>query len=308
MTSDEGGYVDLQVNGYAGVDFNDEKLSHAQLHDACQRLRADGVRSILATVITERVELMAQSLARLVALRDSDDLVAEVIVGFHIEGPFLSKSDGYRGAHPEDAILPADRETMQRLLDAAGGLTRLVTLAPESDPEGRVTRMLVDQRVVVSAGHCDPTLDQLNSAIDAGLSAFTHLGNACPLNMHRHDNVIQRVLSRAQHLHLGLIADGVHVPYFALGNYLRAAGIERCFVVSDATAAAGLGPGRFRLGRWEVEVDENLAAWAPDRSHLVGSAITMQRAHRGLVEQVGLSEAQAAQLTRDTPCRLIGLE
>ena len=144
-------------------------------------------------------------------------------------------------------------------------------------PGMQVTRMLARQGIVVSAGHCDPSLDQLDAAIDAGLSMFTHLGNGCPLQMHRHDNVIQRALSRSQQLWLGFIADGVHVPFFALQNYLRAASFERCFVVTDAISAAGQGPGTYRLGEQTVVVDEQLATWAEDRSHLMGSAGTMPR-------------------------------
>jgi N-acetylglucosamine-6-phosphate deacetylase len=99
---------------------------------------------------------------------------------------------------------------------------------------------------------------------------------------------VQRMLSLAHHVWLTFIADGVHVPYFALVNYLRAAGMNRCIVVSDAMAAAGLGPGRYRLGRWDLVVGEDLAAWAPDRSHLVGSAMTMRESARRLRDSVAL--------------------
>src|SRR5690606_2198311 len=99
--------------------------------------------------------------------------------------------------HPADAIHPANCGDMQQLLDAGGGLVRLVTLAPERDPGLTVTKMLARQGIIVSGGHSDATIDQLDEAIDAGLSMWTHLGNGCPLQMHRHDNVIQRVLSRS---------------------------------------------------------------------------------------------------------------
>ena len=137
--------------------------------------------------------------------------------------------------------------------------------------------MLAGMGIVVSAGHCDPTLDQLRGAMDAGLTMFTHLGNGCPMHLHRHDNVVQRVLSVADRLWICFIADGIHVPFVALGNYLRLVGLDRAIVVTDSIAAAGLGPGRYTLGRQDVVVDEALVAWAPDRSHFVGSAISMVR-------------------------------
>ena len=194
---------------------------------------------------------------------------------------------------------------MRRLIDAGGGLVRLVTLAPEQDAQQRVTRWLSGRGVLVAAGHTDASLDQLDAAIDAGLSLFTHLGNGCPMQMHRHDNVVQRALSRSDRLTLCFIADGVHVPFFALGNYLRLAG-DRAVVVSDGMAAAGLGPGRYRLGRWEVEVGADGAAWAPDRSHLVGSAMTMRQAEANLREHLGLDAARCGALLRDRPAALLG--
>ena len=300
-----GGYVDLQLNGYAGVDFNADGLTAEALHDACEALRRDGVAGVLATVITDHVEVMAARLTRLFELREADALAEDVIRGLHIEGPFISEKPGYVGAHPADAVRPAEVNTMQRLIDAGGGLVRMVTLAPEQDARQRVTRWLTGQGVLVAAGHTDASLDELDASIDAGLSVFTHLGNGCPMQMHRHDNVIQRALSRSDRLTLCFIADGVHVPFCALGNYLRLAG-DRAVVVSDGMAAAGLGPGRYRLGRWEVEVGEDGAAWAPDRSHLVGSAMTMRRAEANLREYLGFDEARCGALLRDRPAALLG--
>src|SRR5688572_5724008 len=158
------GFFDLQVNGYAGVDFNKDDLTPDELHRACERLRADGVGGILATIITEDVSRMALRLSNLAKHRDRDPLALEMIPGFHIEGPFLNETPGYRGAHPADAIHPADADEMNRLLDAASGLARVVTLAPERDEGLRVTRVLADAGVTVSAGHCDPSLDTLNAA------------------------------------------------------------------------------------------------------------------------------------------------
>jgi N-acetylglucosamine-6-phosphate deacetylase len=169
-------------------------------------------------------------------------------------------------------------------------LTRIVTLAPEQDPGGRVTRMLTDQAIVVSAGHTNTDLETLYAAIDQGLQMFTHLGNGCPMMLHRHDNIIQRVLSMSDLLYITFIADGAHIPYPALDNYLELVGVERAIVVTDAIAAAGLGPGQYSLGNQTVDVGSDGVCWAPDRSHFVGSALTMPQAEINLAEQVGLDE------------------
>jgi N-acetylglucosamine-6-phosphate deacetylase len=268
---------------------------------ACRRLRADGVSQILATIITDEIDAMSRRLMKLSKLRSASQLATEVIVGFHVEGPFISAEPGYVGAHPARATRPASRDATARLLDSADGLVRLVTLAPEQDADGGVTRWLVEQGVCVSAGHCDPTFDELERAIDAGLSMFTHLGNGCPLLLNRHDNVVQRVLSLAERLWVCFIADGVHVPFVALRNYLKLVGPHRAIIVTDAIAAAGMEPGVYTLAGQEVVVDERLATWAADKSHLVGSACTMVQAVSNLRDELLLSPHAIQQLTIANP-------
>ncbi len=301
------GFVDLQVNGYLGVDFNSDDLSPEGMHKACEAVRASGVVGILATVITDRIETMSARLARIKDLCDSDPLVAETVWGIHIEGPFISKVPGYIGAHPADAACPANLDATKKLLEAAGGLTRIVTLAPEEDKGMRVTKFLADAGVRVSAGHCNPTVDQLRAGTDAGLSMFTHVGNGCPGLMDRHDNIIQRALSLSDKLTLCWIADGVHVPFPALSNYLRSVDLERCVVVSDAISAAGLGPGRYALGGREVVVDENLVTrMGDDTSHLAGSATSLPQMAAKLRNDLGMTEEQIKLLCCDNPRRILG--
>src|SRR5947209_4926091 len=151
-------YVDLQLNGYRGIDFNSDDLTPADLHRACKLLHADGVAGCLATVITDDLERMAARLATIATIRRSDPLVRELVWGVHIEGPFLNETPGFVGAHPPEHVRPASVEAMKRLLDAADGLTRIVTLAPERDAGLQVTRFLADRRTIVSAGHCHPAL------------------------------------------------------------------------------------------------------------------------------------------------------
>ncbi len=202
---------------------------------------------------------------------------------------------------------PANVEVMRRFFDAGGGLVRMVTLAPEHDAGLVTTRWLASRGVVVSAGHCNPSREVLLAAIDAGLSAFTHLGNGCPSLLPRHDNIIQRALGLADRLTLCFIADGAHVPFLALGNYLRTAGLDNCVVVSDAIAPAGLGPGRFTLSRWDLEIGDDLVARSPDGGHLVGSAVSLALAAERLQCHLKLDAGQIELLTKHNPGRLIAL-
>jgi len=300
------GFFDLQVNGYAGVDFNGDDLTDEQLDLACERLAADGVDGILATLITDDVSRMAARLKRMTAMRERNAAARRMIVGFHVEGPFLNAAAGFRGAHPERFIRPGDVAAAGRLLDAGAGLVRMVTLAPECDAGLGVTRMCADAGVVVAAGHCNPSLDELKAAVDAGLTVFTHLGNGCPLEMPRHDNIIQRVLSLGEHLWLTFIADVAHIPFFALGNFLALAARDRAVIVSDAMAAAGLGPGTYRLGEREVVVGSDMIVRGPD-GYLAGSAATMARSAANLREHLGFSDDTVHRLTSTNPRLAIGL-
>ena len=293
----DGGYVDLQVNGFAGADFNGDDLSAESLHRACQCLRDDGAAGFLATVITGDLEAMARRLSRLVELRQADPLATELIWGFHIEGPFISPESGFVGAHPPQHVRRANLDELKPLLEATDGLTKIVTLAPEHDEGMQLTRYLADQGIVVSAGHCNPSLEQLQAAVDAGLTMFTHLGNGCAARIERHDNVIQRVLSQSEKLWISFIADGIHVPFFALKSYVRAAGLERCVVVSDAISAAGLGPGHYAIGDKKVHVGEDRATRDEGGKYLVGSATSVSQMANDLQQHLELADAEIEQLT-----------
>jgi N-acetylglucosamine-6-phosphate deacetylase len=300
------GYFDLQVNGYSGVDFNGDTYTPDDLERVCARLADQGVEGILATVITDAVPVMEQRLSRLVRLLEERPSLRRMIRGFHIEGPFINPENGYRGAHPVDAIMPGDVSAMDRLLTAAGGLSRLVTLAPECDPGLKVSRMLSDRGILVSAGHSNASLDQLRAAADAGVTMITHLGNGCPAIMPRHDNFVQRALSLRDRFWLCFIVDGAHIPFFALRNYLDLAGIGKTIVVTDAIVAADLGPGRYTFGRWDLNIGDDLVARSPDHSHLVGSTVTMPKSYRNLTEELGVSPGNAHRLTELNPKAVLG--
>ena len=125
-------YFDLQLNGCHGVDFNADGLAIDACHTVCEKLRAEGVGHVLATIITDDLDRMAARLARIAAIRRQDPLAADLIAGIHVEGPFLNPEAGYVGAHPREMVRPADLDAMKRLIAAAEGLVRIVTLRPNS--------------------------------------------------------------------------------------------------------------------------------------------------------------------------------
>jgi N-acetylglucosamine-6-phosphate deacetylase len=297
----------LQVNGYAGVDFNADDLTLETLRQACERMRADGVAGALATIITASLEQMTTRLARLARWREEDALIANVLWGWHIEGPFISPQPGFVGAHPAQCVMPANWDAMQRLLDAGAGLTRMVTLAPEHDTGFHVTARLKQRGIAVSAGHTDASRETLSAAIDRGLSLFTHLGNGCPPVLPRHDNIIQRALSLADRLWITIIADGAHVPFFVLGNYLRQVGVDRAIVVTDAISAAGMGPGRFTIGGVDAVVGDDGVPRSPKNpAQFAGSALTMPIAANNLRRHLHLEDKSVERLLNENARQALG--
>lgn len=301
-------YFDLQINGYGGVDLNDPALTREECRRACLALEADEISGILATLITDAIPAMVGKLEHLVRYREEDEVIHRVIRGFHLEGPFINGKPGFVGAHPVTAVQAASVGEMEKLLEAGAGQVRLVTLAPECDRGLETIRFLVGQGIAVSAGHCDPGHELLGDAIEAGLSLFTHVGNGCPLEMPRHDNIIQRALAYADRLTLCWIPDGHHVPFFALRNYLRACDPARVIMTTDAMAAAGLGPGRYGLSGAEVEVDALGVARRPGSPYLAGSTLRGRDLAENLRRELGYDEEMIGRVYGSNPLAALGLK
>ncbi|MCC9600134.1 N-acetylglucosamine-6-phosphate deacetylase [Stieleria sp. JC731] len=301
------GFIDLQVNGYAGVDFNSDDLAIEDIAAVCDKLKTVGTAVFLPTIITADLDAMQSRIAKIADAIESDPSVAAMMGGIHVEGPFISCEAGYIGAHPADAACDATEDAISRLLDAGRGYIRLVTLAPEVAGAVSATKRLADQGITVAGGHSNATLDQLHAAIDAGMTMFTHLGNGCPVTMHRHDNIINRVLACADQLRISFIADGHHVPWFAMRNYMNNIPDQNIIIVTDAISAAGLGPGKHRLADQWVEVDPSLAAWGEGRKQFAGCATEMPRMVTMLMEQKIASEDQIKRWTVDNPARVLGI-
>ena len=300
------GFVDLQINGVQGVDFNAASLNRDEWSRALEALRDDGTEAFLPTVITDSLPVLIRKLDGLAGLCESSQ-VGSKPVGIHLEGPYLSEKPGYIGAHPQAHAKEADLEEIKRLCDAARGWLTLVTLAPERDVSGKVTRWLVDQGILVAAGHTDASLDELKRGIDSGLSLFTHLGNACPPTMPRHDNIVHRAIAMRESLNVTLIADGHHLPLWLIESWVGIFGVDRVAIVSDAISAALLQPGLHRLGDQVVAVGEDGVPRSEDRTHFVGSGATLGMMAGLLRRETSLSEESLAQMLRKNPMRWLGI-
>lgn len=184
------GFVDLQVNGYGGQEFNDFELTTEKVLRVSRAMDADGVTSYLPTATTHSFEMLSNTMRILAAACEESSEIADRVPGFHVEGPYISKEDGPRGAHPLEHCRPPDWDEFQRLQEAAGGRIRILTLSPEYEGAAKFIAKAVAAGVVIAIGHTAADSDQIRAAVDAGASMSTHLGNGAHGQIRRHPNYI----------------------------------------------------------------------------------------------------------------------
>ena len=296
---------DLQVNGFAGVDFQHSELSLTDLRSAVDALRAHETHRIFLTLISDEPDALSRQFERIEEFRKADPLIAETICGYHLEGPFLNPGDGFRGAHPGHVQRAPDLAIFERIQSAAGGNLRLLTLAPEWPGSAEFIGEIVRQGVVVSLGHTDASESEIDAAIHAGATLCTHLGNGVPQMLPRHDNIVQRLLARDE-LTACFIPDGVHLPPFALRNFFRAKPAGKAILTTDAMAAAAAPPGRYTLGAIEVESRDG-AVRAPGSANLAGSCLTPDRGVANAARWRGISDDEAREMFSTRVADLFGI-
>jgi len=293
------GLFDLQVNGFAGVDFNDPATTSEAVLSAVEKILATGVTRFLPTLITSSFEQFAHC-ARTVL-----DVPHPSIAGLHMEGPYLASTDGPRGAHPRDWVTAASVEDFRRRQDAAQGRIRLVTLAPEVTGALGLIEHLVAHGVRVAIGHTAATPTQIRDAISAGARLSTHLGNGCAQELPRHPNFIWEQLA-ADELAASLIVDGHHLPPATVKAMVRAKSPERVILVTDAVAAAGCPPGVYKLNGEAVVLAEDGRVSPPGKPWLAGSSLTLPQAVAHTVKFTGLPLETAWAMASTQPARLLG--
>jgi len=296
------GWIDLQVNGFAGVDYNSPVAKHEHIARSIREIFATGVTRFYPTVITGSAESMVGALSNLAGAKES---LAEgaAMEAFHVEGPYISPEDGPRGAHPARWVRPPDLEEFRRFQHAARGHIRLMTLSPEWPEAPPFIEAVVRQGVAVSIGHTRASADQLRAAVDAGATLSTHLGNGADAVLPRHPNYIWEQLAEDR-LAASFIVDGIHLPKSFLKVALRAKGLERSILVTDAVMPAACPPGRYKLGEVDVELHPDGSVRLLGGTRLAGSALQMDRAISNVIQLAGLSLRDAIALATRNPARV----
>ena len=298
------GFVDLQVNGYGGVDFSSAGLDLAQVRRAVLALAARGTAAFCPTVVTAPDAVYESVLPVLARAMDEPDL-APHLLGIHLEGPFISPEDGARGAHPRAHVRRPDVAFYDWLRELSRDRIRLVTVAPELPGSPELIAQVRASGAAVFLGHHLGDRAAIGRACDAGATASTHLGNGIPNRLPRHPNPIWDQLDEGR-LTATLITDGHHVPDAFIRVVARVKGLDRLVVVSDAAPIAGLPPGRHRTLGQEVVFEESGKLWNPAAGHLVGSSACALDCVNRLAAATSLQEAELWRVARDNPLRLLG--
>jgi N-acetylglucosamine-6-phosphate deacetylase len=294
------GFVDLQVNGFAGVDFGNPGLTTEQVLQAVAAIEKTGVTRFLPTLITSSLETFSACARVVVRTKHA------AIAGLHMEGPYISPEDGPRGAHPRAFVRGADVDDFRRRQDAAEGRIVIVTVAPESPGVLPLIEHLVTSKVRVAIGHTGASGAQIAEAVKAGATLSTHLGNGCANMLPRHPNVIWEQLGEDRLL-ASFIVDGHHLPPATVKSMIRAKTPARTILVTDAVGAAGMPPGRYTLGGQLVELSPTGRVAAPGAPNLAGSALRLDVAIGNTVRFTGLPLEEVVPMASTRPAEYVGI-
>lgn len=300
------GFIDLQVNGYKGVDFSSMDLAAESFISVASELFAKGTAAFLPTLITSPREVYQRNLPLIAKAMDSPELKHRIL-GIHIEGPFLSSQPGAVGAHNPNFVSAPSIEYLKELQQWANGKIKLITIAAEIDGAEELTRYAVKNGITVSLGHQMADYNDMSRLADAGAKSITHLGNGMPNEVNRHKNVLLAGISNDKLTGM-IITDGHHLPDFVIKAIIRGKGVSNIIVVSDSSPIAGLKPGTYNVLGNEAVLEENGLLHNPQKKCLVGSSATMLECMNYLTSLDLLSQDELFMVGFYNPLKLIGLD
>ncbi|MDR7418179.1 MAG: amidohydrolase family protein [Armatimonadota bacterium] len=301
------GLVDVQVNGFAGTDLNGTEIDVAGVGRVVRRLQAVGVTRFCPTICTQSHERMTRALRVIADACRTHLWIARAVAGIHVEGPYLSPEDGPRGAHPLEHVRPPDWDEFQAFQDAAGGRVRILTLSPEWPQAPSFIRKVAGTGVLVAIGHTAASPENIREAVVAGARLSTHLGNGSHAMLPRHPNYIWEQLG-ADELSASIISDGHHLPPSVVKTFVRAKGVERTILISDAVALAGMPPGDYDWLGLRVTLSSRGRISLTGTPYLAGSALELASALPKVMAYAGVSLADAVTMACGNPARLLGVD
>jgi len=298
------GLVDIQINGCFGWDFSSDILEIEDWEAVIQRLLVHGVTEFCPTIVTGDLRWIGRILQSIAKARQSSRLIARALIGAHLEGPYISPEDGPRGAHPRQFVSFPDWEEFQRLQELAQGAIRIITLAPELPHALEFIEKAVAEGVVVGIGHTNATAKEVKAAVACGATLSTHLGNGCHAVLPRHADYIYEQLGN-DGLMASFIADGKHLPANVLKSFIRAKGVQRSILISDAVSLTGLPDGAYTLWGQQVEVLRDKVVLA-GTEYLAGAVSLLPVGVFNAVKLAGCLLEEAIDMASLNPLRLLG--
>jgi N-acetylglucosamine-6-phosphate deacetylase len=298
---------DLQINGCDGRSFNSPALTDADIRHVVAVCRAHGIGALCPTLVTNSADALLHAFGTLARACDEDRELARAIPALHLEGPYISPEDGPRGSHPLAHVRDPDWDEFQRFQEAAGGRTRLVTLAPEREGALAFIEKLVATGVVVALGHTAASGQQIRAAVAAGACLSTHLGNGTHATLPRHDNYLWEQLA-ADGLWASLICDGHHLPPAVIKCILRVKTPSRSVLTCDASSLAGLQPGRYDEWGQELEVLPDGRIVVPGTPFLAGSGVFTDACLGIAIRDGEVSLREALDMAGARPRSILGIE
>lgn len=298
-------YVDLQINGYMGVDFADPALTADQFLATADHIFKSGTGLFLPTIVTSSTEVYLRNLGIMYKAAESHGLLKN-IPGAHLEGPFISDKPGAVGAHIPAFVRKPDSRFFDEFMERCCNYVTVLTVAAEVPGMDEFISHVVSKGVVVSCGHQLAQSADLSRAAKAGAKLLTHLGNGCPNLIDRHNNMIWAGMANDD-LTAMIISDGHHLPADLVKCIIRCKGVDKVIITSDAAPIAGFPPGRYNCWNNDAVLEPNGRFHNPEKGCLVGSSVCVRQCAEFLAS-IGYSEEEIDKMTITNPLKMIGRE
>lgn len=299
------GLIDVQINGYMGVDFSGPDLTVEGVKKATKALWKAGVTTYFPTIITSDIDRIKKNFAILAKAKQDPEIGAS-IAGFHLEGPYISPLAGFRGAHLEKYIKAPNWEEFQEIQKAANNGIILLTMAPELEGAIPFIKKCVASGVTVSLGHHNGSANDVQLAVEAGAKMATHLGNGCANEINRHNNPLWPQLSNDA-ITASIIVDGFHLRREEVRTFYKAKGVGNTILVSDALDLAGLPPGEYTRGERTLLLTEDVVK-LPKENVLAGAASPISKCVGVVMEYTDCGLKNAIQMASTNPAKLFSLD
>ncbi len=298
-------FVDLQINGYMGIDFSDPALTKDSFLKCADSIFESGTCLFLPTVITSSEELYKRNIGIIYEAVTSHGLL-EKIPGLHLEGPFISPEPGAVGAHNPAWVAAPEKDYLDRLISFAPEFIKILTVAPEREGASELISYATSKNIVVSMGHNLAGTKDIAEGAKAGARLITHMGNGIPNMIHRHQNPVWAALA-CDDVTSMIITDGHHLPAEVIKCFIRVKGVDRIIVTSDAASVGGLPPGKYSSLGNDAILEPNGLFHNPVKKCLVGSSASVKKCMDYLASLEILSDEELDKVGYYNPMKMIGL-